>query len=219
MEQIVEPGEHVCIVGEIGSGKTVLAKHIIRRMPVSKRFIFYPKSEDDDFWRGYKNAKKFESEEQLSYYLRSLLERGDYADSVIMVDDSQAILKVKGHGDYHEEIRRLILTGRKGGCTMVMVLHHARQFPLVVRMQVRHWFLFRPSLLAEPVSRDLFGDTITDLSLTLDDHEFLYIHNQKRKPELCPPVSLPKDGKPIVRRKADVVKGPEQVSPKKKGWW
>src|SRR3990172_6941761 len=103
MEQIVEPGEHVCIVGEIGSGKTILAKHIIRRMPVSRRFIFYPKAEDEDFWKGYSNAKKYESDEQLSYFLRGLIERGDYADSVVMIDDSQPILTQKAQGNYHQE--------------------------------------------------------------------------------------------------------------------
>jgi hypothetical protein len=73
--------------------------------------------------------------------------------------------------------------------------------------------------MAEPVSRDLFGDKITDFTLSLKDHEFLYLHNQKRLPEICDAVPLPKDSQPTVRQKADVVKGPEQMPKKKRGWW
>jgi len=211
----IEPGEHVAVVGEIGSGKTILARHIILRMPVKKRFIFYPKTEDDDIWKGFKNANKYDSEEQLSAQLAGLIHKNEYPDSVILIEDSQAIIENRSHGNYNKELSRLVLTGRKGGCTVVNVLHHARRYPYIVRMQTRHWFLARPSILGESIARDMFGDSITDMTLGLGDHEFLYVNSTSRIPQRLAAVKFV--GQPDGRQKADVIHGEEQTKkPKNK---
>jgi hypothetical protein len=85
---------------------------------------------------------------------------------------------------------------------MLLGLHYAKRFPPMLRNEIDHFFIFKPTLLGEQAIKDLFGERVLMLLSHLDKYACLYVSNTERATKLCKPV-------PVKIKKVDEDRGVE----------
>lgn len=183
-------GQHIAICGEKGAGKTFRIRSLIKKIGAPKNLILYCKPDDRETWKGWRNAKLFRSQEELTFMLESLRYSGKYQDTLIFVDDPQGVVQMDRTYSWPKTFSFFAHTGRSMRCSLIMSLHWLRRFPVELRGEIDYWVLHKPSLMSEPMYRDMFGDKITDGTLALGPYECLIVHSHDRNPKVLERVPL-----------------------------
>lgn len=203
-------GHCIGVVGEKGRGKTTLCFRLIQQIKAKRKWVFCCKPDEVKMWGalvGKKQVIYYKTEDQLTSQLTSLLSSPqNYHQSVVYLDDFQVHIDSK-RGEYPESVKELVLTGRSLECSPLFALHYARRFPPIVRSEVDHWFIHKPSPLAMDPMEQLFTEDLMLETRKMDRHQFLYYCALDEKQVIMGPV------KPLTEEE----RSPEQYIEPEKG--
>lgn len=147
-------GEHVCIIGSTGSGKTTLARDLL----MWRRYVVYLQSKTDDLiWRGFRTAKQLKDidlTESTRWKLRPSLAR----QGVEFWDAMDMAYREGGWTVYMDEMYWLKHLGIEGKAVILLTQGRSEHVTCVVGVQRPAW-----------VTRFAFSETRHFFSFGMND--------------------------------------------------
>jgi adenylate kinase family enzyme len=164
--------DRILVLGESGSGKTYLAKHIVPNFP--RHIIVSPYHGE---WQGEKNVIYTVNASETYRAIEKALKAGNV---FIVVDDADLFLENYLDDD---NIRLLLIGSRHFGVGYLMISRRTQDVPKLLLKQANKVFIFQTDLDRDlEIIKNNFGEenANTVKNLNRATHEFLFIDRESR---------------------------------------
>ncbi len=188
--EAIGPQQRAVIIGKTGSGKTVLAKELLRRMLAKRRHVVVYDGKGEIDWPEFKVYKHLA--ELVTAKESKLLYQPEYEEMVnpdvvnaffhwiytrknttVYIDEVYLITK---RNELPRWYGACLMQGRQLGISVISATQRPKGIPQVILSESEHWFIFRLSLLQD---RKKITESIpvNERQLeTLADYRFYYAH-------------------------------------------
>lgn len=182
--------DRITIIGKTGTGKTTLAKSIMRGFKNLKCIVINPKNEPSlrRYFEDWPNCEhvvpKPGDMDEINERLMKVFQQGR---ALLYIDELKMIAT---HNNFPQALQYIYEQGRARGIGVIAVTQKPRRIPTFVLDNSEHIFSYR---LKRPDDRRLIGAAagleLEDLIGDLEDYHFVYASDRANDPVLCQPIS------------------------------
>ncbi len=213
----IREGERASIVGKTGSGKTVLARYMLRG--IRRLVVLDPKPALGKWgleeWNSDTRKRLAEGED---VRVRVVLEAGadprrfwedvlrevyQAAYLTLYIDEGYGVVSGSQPGEW---LQAVWTRGREFEITAIAATQRPRRIPLILLSEAEHFFVFRLLLEADrEYMADIIGPDVAERMP--DEHGFYYFHANQERPVYIPsvPPEFVRMGPPVTIEKTEEV--------------